>query len=105
VVLAIKARLDPEVLDGLRATYELRLGEDRFRLAVSADGIDAARGEAEHADASIEAKPEALYALLFEGRSLAAALRAKEIRIEGDRAAVQRLVQRPELDSNQRPTP
>jgi DNA-binding HxlR family transcriptional regulator/putative sterol carrier protein len=105
VVLAIKARLNPEALDGLEATYELRLGEDRFRLAVSADGIDAARGEAEHADATIEAEPEALYAVLFEGRSLAAALRAKEIRIEGDRAAVQRLVQRPELDSNQRPTP
>jgi DNA-binding HxlR family transcriptional regulator len=102
VVLAIKARLGTT---GLRGTYELRLGEDRFRLAVSADGIVAVRGEAEHADATIEAEPKALYAVLFEGRSLAAALRAKEIRIEGDRAAVERLVQRPELDSNQRPTP
>jgi DNA-binding HxlR family transcriptional regulator len=102
VVLAIKGRLGA---DGLRATYELRLGEDRFRLAVSGQGIEAARGEAEHPDATIEAEPKALYAVLFEGRSLAAALRAKEIRIEGDRAAVERLVQRPELDSNQRPTP
>src|SRR3954452_16865607 len=39
VVLAIKGRLDPEALDGLRATYELRLGEVRFRLAVLADVI------------------------------------------------------------------
>jgi DNA-binding HxlR family transcriptional regulator len=102
VVLAIKARLAP---NGPPATYELRLREDRFRLAVSSDGIEAARGEAEDADATIEAEPKALYAVMFEGRSLAAALRSKEIRIEGDKAAVERLVQRPELDSNQRPTP
>jgi len=108
VVLAMKGRFDPEAADGLAATYELRLGEDRFRLAVAADGLEAARGEADHPDATIEAEPKALYAVLFEGRSLAGALRSGDLHVDGDRSAVDGLVRafaRPELDSNQRPTP
>jgi alkyl sulfatase BDS1-like metallo-beta-lactamase superfamily hydrolase len=92
VALALKARFDPAAADGLKATYELRLGEDRFRVAVSGDAIDVTRGEADRPDATIESDPGAFYAVVFEGRSLSSALRSGDIRVEGDRAAVERLV-------------
>ena len=40
---------------GLRAEYELRLGEDRFRLAVAGDEIEVARGSAVRADTRVVA--------------------------------------------------
>jgi ubiquinone biosynthesis protein UbiJ len=59
---------------------------------VSDDGIEVARGEADQADATIDTDPDTLSAVLWRGRSLAAAQRAGELRIEGDQSAVERLV-------------
>jgi DNA-binding HxlR family transcriptional regulator/putative sterol carrier protein len=92
VVLALRARFDPDAANGLRASYELRLGEDRFRIAVSDDEIEVARGGADRPDATIDTDPGTLDAVLWDGRSLADAQRAGDMRIEGDRAAVERLV-------------
>jgi DNA-binding HxlR family transcriptional regulator/putative sterol carrier protein len=91
-LLALRARFDADAAKGLRASYELRLGEERFRIAVSDDEIEVARGDADQPDATIEADPATLAAVLWGGRSLAGAQRAGDIRIEGDRAAVERLV-------------
>ena len=90
--LALKARFDRDAAGGLRARYELRLGEDRFRLQVSDDGFEVARGGADHPDATIHTDPGTLAAVLWDGRPLADAQRAGELRIEGDQAAVERLV-------------
>ena len=91
-VLALKARFDPGAADGLRASYDLRLGEDRFHIAVSDDAIEVARGDADRPDATMDADPNTFYAVLFEGRSLADAQRSGGLRIEGDKTAVERLV-------------
>jgi DNA-binding HxlR family transcriptional regulator/putative sterol carrier protein len=91
-VLALRARFDSDAAEGLRASYELRLGEDRFRIAVSDAEIEVARSRADQPDAMIETDPGTLAAVLWDGRTLADALRAGEMRIEGDRAAVERLV-------------
>ena len=88
IVLALRARFDPDAADGLRASYELRLGEDRFRIAVSDDQLDVARGGTERPDATIDTDPDTLNAVLWDGRPLADA----QIRIEGDHAAVERLL-------------
>jgi ubiquinone biosynthesis protein UbiJ len=59
---------------------------------VSDDAIDVARGSADQADATIETDPGTLAAVLWNGRPLADAQRAGQLRIEGDQAAVERLV-------------
>jgi DNA-binding HxlR family transcriptional regulator/putative sterol carrier protein len=92
IVLALRALFDPDAAKGLRASYELRLGEDRFRIEVADDEIEVARGGPDQADATIDADPGTLDAVLWDGRPLADALRSGEIRIEGDTAAVERLV-------------
>jgi DNA-binding HxlR family transcriptional regulator len=92
MVLALRARFDADAADGLRASYGLRLGEDRFRVVVSGDAIELARGDAERPDATIVTDPGTLAAVLWDGRPLADAQRGGELRIEGDQAAVERFV-------------
>ena len=92
VVLALKARLEPHHAEELPASYELRLGEDRFHIAASGDAIEIARGSADQPDATIAADPGMFFAVLTGRRVLVDAQRAGDIRIDGDGAAVERLV-------------
>jgi DNA-binding HxlR family transcriptional regulator len=92
VVLALKAGFNPGAAAGLQASYELRLGEDRFHIAVSDHALEVARGGADQPDAIIDTSPGTLFAVLWNGRSLADAQRAGDMSIEGDTAAAERLV-------------
>ena len=92
VVLALKTLFDPDAAKELQASYDLRIGEDRFRIDVSGGRIELARGSADQPDATIDTDLGALSAVIWGGRSLADAQRAGEMSIEGDEAAVERLV-------------
>jgi ubiquinone biosynthesis protein UbiJ len=83
---------DPRAAEGLDATFELRFGEDVF-CAVVADGkFEVERGTADRPDATVMTDSEILAGLVYEGRDLAAALRSGDLKIEGDRSAVERFV-------------
>jgi DNA-binding HxlR family transcriptional regulator/putative sterol carrier protein len=92
VILALRARFDSGAADGLRALYELRLGDDRFRVSVADGDIEVARGSADRPDATIDSDPDTLNAVLWGGKSLAEAQRSGRLTLEGDRAAAGRLV-------------
>jgi DNA-binding HxlR family transcriptional regulator len=92
IILALRGLFDSGAAHGLHAGYELRLGEDRFRIDVADDEIAVARGGADHADATIDTDPGTFDAVLWGGRSLADAQRSESMTIEGDKAAVQRFV-------------
>ena len=92
LVLSFRTMFAPHTAEGLRASYELRLGEDVFMAVVDDGRFEIARGGAEKADATIETDAATLAALVYEGRELAEALRAGEVKIEGDEAAVERFV-------------
>jgi DNA-binding HxlR family transcriptional regulator len=92
VILALRARFDPRAADGLRAGYELRLGEDRFSIRVAHGQLEIARGEAPRADATIDTDNDTIAAVLWGGRSLADARRSGTMTITGDKAAVERFV-------------
>lgn len=79
---------------GLDVTIGLRLADDAFVLRIAGGELTVERGEAERADALISTDPMTLIGILYYGEDLAAAEEAGAIRIEGDRAAVERL---PEL--------
>jgi DNA-binding HxlR family transcriptional regulator len=66
-VIALKTLFDPAAAGGLDATFELRLADDVFRLAVRDRELTAARGAAEAPDVTIEADPGALAAVLWHG--------------------------------------
>jgi DNA-binding HxlR family transcriptional regulator/putative sterol carrier protein len=92
IILALRARFDPAAAQGLRAGYELRLGEDRFRIDVGDEELEAVRGGADGADATIETDPDTLGAVLWGDLSLTDAQRSGKLAVEGDKAAVRRLV-------------
>jgi DNA-binding HxlR family transcriptional regulator len=90
-VIALMTLFDPAAAGDDAATYELRLGEQTFSARVADGRFDVARGEAIDPDAVVTAQPAALAAVLWHGRSLTKALRAKELAVEGDARAVKRL--------------
>ena len=92
IILALRGLFDPGAAHGLRARYELRLGEDRFRIEVAGDAMEVARGDASQADATIDTDPGTLDAVLWKGRPLTDAQRSGTMTIEGDKTAVERLV-------------
>jgi DNA-binding HxlR family transcriptional regulator len=92
IILALRARFDPGAAHGLRANYELRLGEDRFRIDVADDQITAARGDARRPDATIGTDPDTLNGVLWGTASLADAQRSGMVTIDGDTDLVERFV-------------
>ena len=92
LILTFRTMFDPRAADGLRASYQLRLGEDSFHAEVADGGFEVVRGVAERPDAIIEVNPGTLAALVYDGRQLTEALRSGDLKIEGDEAAVARFL-------------
>jgi DNA-binding HxlR family transcriptional regulator len=91
-VLALKTLFDPAAAGTIDEELELRLGEDRFRARIADGALEVARGSADAPIATIETDPATLSRVLWHGRRLAAALRAGDVRIEGDRGAARRFL-------------
>jgi DNA-binding HxlR family transcriptional regulator len=91
-VLALKTLFEPSIAGGLKASYELRLGEDRFHARVGGKGLEITRSDAGDHDAVIEGNTASLSAVLWHGRRLGEAVRSGDVRIEGSRTAVARFL-------------
>ncbi|HEY7077544.1 MAG TPA: winged helix-turn-helix transcriptional regulator [Solirubrobacteraceae bacterium] len=92
VILALATFFDAGAAGDLDARYELRMGENTFAVRIAGGAIDVDRGAAPDADATIESDAETLSALIWERRDLGDALRAGDIAIDGDKAAVSRFL-------------
>jgi DNA-binding HxlR family transcriptional regulator len=92
VILALETFFDGEAAGDLRARYELRVGENTFRVRVADGAIALERGTTDDPDATIAADASTLSAVIWNGRDLSEALRAGDVTIEGDRAAVERFL-------------
>jgi DNA-binding HxlR family transcriptional regulator len=68
-VIALKSLFDPAAADGLDESYELRLGEQRFRVHVADGRLEVARGPVERPDATIESDAGTLASVLWHGRA------------------------------------
>ena len=93
LILSFRTMFDAQAAKGLRASYELRLGDDRFYALVADGRLEVARaGAQEQPDAIIEADAATLAAVVYGSRQLEEALRAGDVEIEGDESAVERFV-------------
>ena len=102
LILSFRTVFDPQAAEGLNASYELRLGEDRFRAVVAEGRFEVARASVDRPEATIEADSATLAALIYGGRGLDEALRSGDIKIEGEESVVERfltLFSLPELAS------
>jgi len=92
LILSFRTMFDPERAEGLSASYEFRLGEDRFRAEVAGGRLEIERGSAEAPDATIETDARTLAALVYDDLVLDDALSSGDLRIEGDRDVVERFL-------------
>jgi putative sterol carrier protein len=92
LALSVRALFDPHAAAGLTTAIALRLGEDRFSARITDGRLEFTRGDVEAPDAIMDTDPHTLAALLHGGRSLADALRAGDITIDGRRASVTRFL-------------
>jgi DNA-binding HxlR family transcriptional regulator len=91
LVLALKTAFDPAKAQGLEASYELRLGEIPFNIAVKGGRFEASRGEADRPDATIRSDPGAIASVVFGGNRLGKAVKDDGVQIDGSRAAANAL--------------
>jgi DNA-binding HxlR family transcriptional regulator len=92
LILSFRTMFDPDRAEGLDASYEFRLGEDRFRAEVDEGRLEIERGTAEQPDATVEADAGTLAALVYDDLELDDTLSSGDLRIIGDRAAVERFL-------------
>jgi DNA-binding HxlR family transcriptional regulator len=93
IVLALRSLFDPEAAADLSATYELRIGEQRFRVEVARGELDLDRGATASPEAAI-AVPDAptFAAVLTDQLPLDEALDSGAVQIEGGKQAAKRFL-------------
>jgi len=92
LILSFRTMFDPDRAEGLDASYELRLGEDRFRAEITEGRLEIERGNAEQPDATVEADAGTLSALIYDDLELDDTLSSGDLRIKGDRTVVERFL-------------
>ena len=92
VVLALGTFFDPAAAGDLSARFELRFDDGAFHVDIADGSIEIDRGPADDPAAILETDAATFSAVVWNGRELAEALRAGDVRIEGDRRAVDRLL-------------
>lgn len=90
LVLSFRTMFSSEAASDLDATLELRIGHDRFRASIADGHMTLIRATADEPDAIIEGPPEAFVAVAYAGRKFADAVRAGELKVEGDKTAAKR---------------
>jgi DNA-binding HxlR family transcriptional regulator len=88
VILALGTFFDADAAGDLDARYELRIDDNAFHASIADGRIEIDRGPAENPVATVETGAVTFSSLVWNGRDLDDAIRAGELRIEGDRSAV-----------------
>jgi DNA-binding HxlR family transcriptional regulator len=92
LILSFRTMFEPGASEDLEASYELRMGEDRFRAEVIRGDFEIERGSAERPDATIEADSNTLAGLVYSGLPLSEAMSSGDVKIEGDEEAAERFL-------------
>ena len=90
MIIALRTMFSPEAAGDLAATFELRLGEERFRAQVQSGRLELDAQPATNPDAVIGGDTEVLKGLAFGGLPLAEAARMGLLDVSGDAQAAAR---------------
>jgi DNA-binding HxlR family transcriptional regulator len=92
LVLALETTFDPAAAGDLETSLDLRVDDDRLEVTVAGGRLCVTRASAREPDATLRTDVPTLRELAFRKRRLDDAAAAGTVAIEGDRAAVQRLL-------------
>jgi DNA-binding HxlR family transcriptional regulator/putative sterol carrier protein len=90
IILALRAHFDPDAHKGVNARYEVRLGENRFRVELVDGHLELAHGRVDEPDAVIETDVETFAEVVMGQRTPAEALRSGDVKVDGGRQALER---------------
>jgi DNA-binding HxlR family transcriptional regulator len=93
IVLALRSLFDAEAAGDLSATYEVRIGENRFRVEVTDGKVDLKRGATEQPEVTLTT-PDAptMAAVLTADLPLEDALSSSALQIDGSKQAAKRFL-------------
>jgi DNA-binding HxlR family transcriptional regulator len=92
LILSFRTMFEPERAAELDASYEFRLGEDRFRAEVAEGRLEIERGVADDPDATVETDAGTLAALVYQDLELDEALSYGDLSVQGDSKLVERFL-------------
>ena len=92
LVLALKTTFDPVAAGDLEASLDLHVDDDQLELAVTGGRLAITRASAKDPDATLRTDAPTLRELAFRKRRLDDAAAAGDVAIDGDVAALQRLL-------------
>jgi DNA-binding HxlR family transcriptional regulator len=93
VILALRSLFDAEAAGEMTASYELRIGERRFRVELSAGELDLGRGSPDKPAAALAFADAPTFAAVLAGQlPLEEALASGAARVEGSKQAVKRFL-------------
>lgn len=92
LILSFGTMFDARAAEGLVASYELGFGEERFRAEVADGRFEVERGSLDRPDVIVETDSGTLGGLVYAGRGLAEAPSCGDVRVEGDKTAVERFL-------------
>jgi DNA-binding HxlR family transcriptional regulator/putative sterol carrier protein len=92
IVLALRSLFDADAARELEASYELRLGEDRFEATISGGELSLSRGDGGEHAAAIATEPGTLAAVLSGQLPLEEAIASGALSLQGSRRAVARFL-------------
>jgi DNA-binding HxlR family transcriptional regulator len=91
IVLALNSLFDAELAARLSATYNLKIGEERFRVEIAAGRLSLRRGVSESADAALSFPDAPTTAAVLTGQlDFETALASGALEIEGSKQAAKR---------------
>lgn len=92
LALSFRTMFDGSLAEDRDATIELRIREERFTARLRDGAMELTRGEAPDAGARLEADPATLAEVVYGGRKFAEAVKAGDLKVEGDKALAKRFV-------------
>ncbi len=92
LVLALQTTFDPDAAGDLEASLDLQVDDDRLEVAVAGGQLSVARTSPKDPDATLRTDVPTLRELAFRKRRLDEAAAAGAVALDGDGAAVQRLL-------------
>jgi DNA-binding HxlR family transcriptional regulator/putative sterol carrier protein len=92
LILSLRTMFNPQMAKGLKASYELKLGDYYFFAHVENSQFEILPGGAKHPDATLETTPDILAALVYGGYDFAEALRSGQVKLTGDKNVAKRFL-------------
>lgn len=88
MAMSMETMFVPDAVGGLQGPFELRFGEDTFKIEIKDGMLDVVRGEVPNAVAVIDTEPMTWVRVIYEGVPLDEVEASGDLGVTGDREAV-----------------